>query len=351
MLKILLLALLVSFSSCTTPPYRGKEVLGADEFVMDSYKIREGKFSILQMEGKCFEELSCALLEDYEDVIHEGDVLNIALYHPTRSDLVTSVHDVCEKIGFPVMGGKIFLPDVEPIEVQGATLEEARKRIREMYGLQIRDVDVFLSYKDRLERKVELMGLVQSPSVHVDGKRRLFEILAQAKVPPNANFFKSYVVRENSLIPVDLYKLVKEGDMSQNIVMRGGDKVYIAEPSASTLMVLGEVGRERVIDVPNGFMSLKMAIAEARGIPYTGSKSYIQIIRGNILHPKIYTLNWEHMVRLPTDSLLLIPGDIVYVAATPITEWNRFVNQILPTLIGIDLISKGLKGVGVNVNP
>lgn len=351
MFKILFFVLSLVLSSCTNGPYRGKDVLGADEFVMDSYKIREGKFSILQMEGRCFDELSCALLEDYRDVIYEGDVLNIVLYHPTRTDLCSSIAQVSEKIGFRVMDGKISLLDVEPIEVAGLDLEEARLKVRESYNSQMKDVDVFISYKDRLEKKVELMGLVGAPSIPVDGKSRLFEILSRAKVPPNANLFKSYVIRENCLLPVDIYKLVKDGDMSQNIVMRGGDKVYIAEPSASTLMVLGEVGKERVVDVPNGFMSLRQAIGEANGIPYTGNKSYIQVIRGNVLHPKIYTLNWQHMMRLPSDSLLLIPGDVVYVAATPIAEWNRFVNQILPTLIGVDLVLKGLKGVGVNVTP
>ncbi len=350
MIKLLLLCLSVLLSSCSNPPYCGKDVLGADEFVMDSYKIREGKFSILEMQGKCYDPLSCELLDDYQDLIHEGDVLNIVLYHPTRSDLVTSIDQVNEKIGFTVSDGKISLPDLEPIEVANLDVETARAKIREKYHTQIKDIDIFLSYKDRRERKVELLGLVETSTIPVDGKKRLFEILSLAKVPPGANFFKSYVVRDNCLLPVDLYKLVKEGDMNQNIVMRGGDKVYIAEPSASTLMVLGEVGLERVIDVPNGFMSLRQAIGEAKGIPFTGNKSYIQIIRGNILCPKIYTLNWCHMMRLPSDSLLLIPGDIVYVAATPIAEWNRFVNQVLPTLIGLDLVLKGLKGVGVNVD-
>ena len=43
---------LLGVSSCTNPPYRGSDVLGADEFVMDSYRIREGKLSILSMQGK-----------------------------------------------------------------------------------------------------------------------------------------------------------------------------------------------------------------------------------------------------------------------------------------------------------
>jgi polysaccharide export outer membrane protein len=196
---------------------------------------------------------------------------------------------------------------------------------------------------------VELAGLVQLSTIPVDGRMCLFETLALAKVPSNANFFRSYLIRDQSMLPVDFYKLVKEGDMSQNVVMRGGDKIYIADAADSTIMVLGEVGKECAISVPNGFVTLRKVIAEAGGIPYTGDKSYIQVIRGNVLHPKIYTLHWKHVIHLPNDSMLLMPGDIVYVAAKPLTEWNRFVTQILPTLIGLDLISKGVKSIGVNL--
>ncbi len=346
--KIFLLLLLL-VSSCTNPPYRGGDVLGADEFVMDSYRIREGKFSILSMEGKNFEDLPSDLLEEYEDVINNGDVLQIAIYHPSRTDLTESVQRIGQLIGYRVSEGKIYLPDLEPVEVEGLTLRQAQEKIEALYRQQIRDINVFIAYKDRILRKVELAGLVQVPNIPVDGRLRLFEALSIAKVPSNANLFKSYVVRDNSLIPVDLFKLIKEGDMQQNIVMRGGDKVYIADPAASTLMVLGEVTKERVIDVPDGFMTLRKALAEAGGILTSGDRSYIQVIRGNILHPKIYTLHWNHVIRLPNDSMLLIPGDIVYVAAKPLSEWNRFVNDLLPTFIALDLISKGIKGIGIVV--
>jgi polysaccharide export outer membrane protein len=104
-----------------------------------------------------------------------------------------------------------------------------------------------------------------------------------------------------------------------------------------------------VVDAPDGFMTLRKALAEAGGILPTGDRSYVQVIRGNILHPKIYTLRWEHVVRLPNDSMLLIPGDIVYVAATPLSEWNRFVGQVIPTLIAWDLIARGAKSIGIDV--
>lgn len=346
---LLLIYALSLLASCTNPPYRGADVLGAEEFVMDSYRIREGKFSILQMEGKDPGTLQPELLEPYEDTINSGDVLQIALYHPSRDDLIESVHKIGNTLGFRVNDGMVRLPDLPPVRVEGLTLQQAQDEIQERYRREIKDVDIFISYKDRLQRKVELAGLVHVPTIPVDGRLRLFEVLSVARVPPNANLFKSYVVRENALLPVDLTKLLKEGDMNQNVVMRGGDKVYIAEPSASSLMVLGEVGKVRVVDIPDGYMTLRMAIAEAGGILSSGDKSYIQVIRGNILRPKIYTLNWEHVVRLPNDSMLLIPGDIVYVAARPLSEWNRFVNELLPTFIALDLITKGVKGIGIDI--
>lgn len=333
MLALLLLA------SCNGP-YMGKDLFGADEFVLDSYKIREGKFSILELEGKECVELEEELLEEYQDRIHEDDVLQIALYHPKRVDIVEAVANIGRTIGYRVVDGKISLPDLAPIEVAGLTLAEARQTIQKCYQDQIKDMEVFVAYKDRIVRKVELAGMVSITSVPVDGKIRLFDVLSKAHVPPEANLFKSYMARDGSLVSVDFYKLMKEGDMTQNIVMRGGDKIYIAEPSAASLMVMGEVTRERVVHLPHGFMSLRHALAEAGGIPYTGDKSYIQVIRGNIRNPKIYTLSWEHVIHLPNDSLLLMPGDIVYVASKPITEWNRFISQLLPSFTTIDIVGK-----------
>lgn len=337
-LSILIINLIVG---CSSPPYQGKELVGADEFVFDSYKIKLGKFSILEMEGQQVNQLTEALLQEHPDVIENGDVFNIAIYHPSRQDMMQAVQSIGSQIGFQVIDGKIVLPDLEPICVEGLTIEAARANIQQAYAAQIADVEVFLSYKDRREKRVELIGQVVSSSVVVDGKTRLFDVLAQAKLPPDANLFKSYVVRHSQLLPVDMHKLIKEGDMSQNIVMAGGDKIYIAEPASSTVMMLGEVTQRGLVNLPNGYMSLREAIAKAGGIPFTGDRAYIQVIRGNILKPKIYTLHWKHIIHLPTDSMLLMPGDIVYVAATPITEWNRFISQLFPSFTAIDWFGKG----------
>ena len=337
---------LLFLASCGGP-YMGKDLFGADEFVLDSYKIREGKLSILEMEGEPLEELDEAFLEEYKDTIHEDDILQIAYYNPKRTDITEAVAQIGAMIGYRVTDGKILLPDLAPIEVAGLTLEEARAKIQKEYESQIRDSEVFLTYKDRIARRVSLMGLVATPSVPVNGKVRLYDVLSMARVPPEANLFKSYVERDSRLLPVDMNRLLKEGDMRQNIVMRGDDKIYIASPGAATVMVMGEVGCQRTLPLPSGSIPLREALAEAGGIPYTGDKSYIQVIRGNIAKPKIYTLNWEHVIHLPNNSLLLIPGDIVYVAPKPITEWNRFISQLLPFFAGVEAVGKGCANAGV----
>jgi len=344
MVGVFIIAIL---TGCSNTPYKGGDILGADEFVIDSYKIHEGKFSVLEMEGRPAPFFNSQYLEDYKDTLQDGDALKIALFHPSRKDIVSAVQEVSSTVGYSIRGGRLHIPGLVPVEVVGLTLDEAQDKIQKAYSAEVNDVEVFLDYQKRGGRKVHLAGMVGVPSIPVDGKLRLFEVLSEAMVPSHANFFRSYVLRGGDPVPVDMYKLVKEGDLSQNIVVRGGDKIYIAEPADSTLMVTGEVKEECIVEVPAGFLPLKDALAMAGGVLSTGDRSSIQVIRGNILCPKIYTLNWKHIMRLPANSMLLIPGDVVYVAATPITEWNRIFSKILPTIAGVEILRKGVKGVVV----
>lgn len=303
---------------------------------MDSYRIRQGKFSILELEGIDIEELDCDAMLEYKDVIAEDDILNIVVYHPKRKDLMESINFINKSVGgFRVVNGQVEIPDIPPVFVAGLTLVEARDKLQNTFRDHIQDVEIFVNYEDRLKRKVQLTGMVQTPAVPVDGKMRLYEVIANAHIPPDANLFLSYVIRNGKPLAVDLYKLINEGDMDQNIVMRGGDKIFIANKADSSVMVMGEVGSPRAVHLPYGFMSLREALVNAGGIPYTGDKRHIQVIRGNLQCPKIYVLAWEHIIHLPNDSLLLMPGDTVYVSAKPITEWNRFIDQLVPSASGI----------------
>ncbi len=336
--KLFLLLLITPFLvSCSRPSTYRYCIEGAQEFVLDSYQISQGKFSILGLEGASVAPLDPMLLCEYEDQIDEDDVLKIALFHPSRKDLVEAVYSIGQSIGYRVVCGNIYLPILGAVTVKGLTLNEARNYIQSRYTAEISQVDVFIEYAERLHSKVELTGAVKVPEIPINGRMRLYEVLALAGVPPDSNLFMSYVLREGCLLPVDLFQLMHEGDMCQNIVMRPNDKIFIAEPCAATITVLGEVGLSQVIPVPNGTISLREAIAAAGGIPFTGDKRCILVIRGNIVSPKVYRLAWEHVTYLPNQSLLLMPGDTVYISERPLTRWNRFIEQLLPSSLLIDL--------------
>lgn len=335
-IKILICLSVVALSTSCSSPCHDYSVMGADEFVGDSYMIRQGKLAILELEGKEIGEFPCDAMDEYRDVIAEDDILNIAIYHPSRKDLMDSIQFINNTVGgFRVYEGQVDIPDITPVAVAGLTLDEARLKIQERFREQIRDTEVFVTYRDRLTRKVELTGLVSTPTVPIDGKIRLYEVLAKAHIPPNANLFMSYIVREGKPLPIDLHRLINQGDMSQNIVMKGGDKVFVANPADSTVMLMGELRSPRAVNLPYGYMSLREALVTAGGIPFTGDRRHIQVIRGNLKSPKIYVLSWEHIVHLPNDSLLLMPGDTVYVSEKPITQWNRFIEQLLPSFTGL----------------
>lgn len=318
-------------SCCKPPPYN---LSGPEQFVGQSQAINSGgKFAIVGMEGKCLADLPPDALDNYEDLIAENDVLNIVLFHPSRTDLMEAIQLVNARSGgFPVTDGYVTIPCIPPVPVIGLSLAEAKEVLTRQFREEINDVEVFVTYRGRLSHKVELAGMVEADNIPVDGRVRLYEILALAHLPPEANLYASYVMRDNMPLKVDLHRLLKEGDMSQNIVMKGGDKVYIADPSDSTVLVMGEVLLPRPVPLPAGFISLREALVIAHGIPYTGNKNNIQIIRGGVKCPEIFVISWDFMLHEPNENLLLIPGDIVYVSQKPITQWNQFLAQLQPTI-------------------
>lgn len=320
------------FTSCTSPVYQGT-TYGIEDFVSDSSLINQGKQAVLELDREgmiCFTEKDA----DFEETIIEGDELIIALYYPHRLDRMATLAEINAKIGFRVCNGKICLPYLPPLEIEGLTLREARNIIQSAYCDQLIGAQIFVNFRKQCKRYVQIIGAKRS-MIPVNGRTSLYEVLAKAQIPSSSNLFKSYVMRDNRQLPLDLYKLLHEGDESQNIVMRGGDQIFIAKGSDATVMITGEVPHPMDLSIPYGFISLRDALVSAGGIPFTGDKGCIQVIRGNLSRPKIYSLNWSAITHLPNQSLLLMPGDVVVVSEKPITQWNRFISQAQPSASGM----------------
>src|SRR5207253_3004141 len=108
-------------------------------------------------EGIVLDPLPSDAMQEYIDVIAEDDVLNIVAYHPSRRDLMDSFQFINNAVGgFRVNNGKVDLPDMSPVVVAGLTLDEAKEKLQTRLSREVKDVELFITYKDRLNRKVEI---------------------------------------------------------------------------------------------------------------------------------------------------------------------------------------------------
>ena len=68
----------------------------------------------------------------------------------------------------------------------------------------------------------------------------------------------------------------------------------------------------------------------------------IFVIRSAFSIPKIYQLTLEQVLQLPRKSMLLLPGDIVYVSSSAISDWNRWLLQVMPSITGLETWGKAM---------
>src|SRR5262249_33835271 len=74
----------------------------------------------------------------------------------------------------------------------------------------------------------------------------------------------SFVMRDGKLLPVDFYRLLRRGDLSQNIYLQPDDFIYVRSAPSADVYVLGAVAFPTVVPF-TGQATLATAIASAGG--------------------------------------------------------------------------------------
>lgn len=110
--------------------------------------------------------------------------------------------------------------------------------------------------------------------------------------------------------------------------------VRVAVFRSQEVQLLGEVGMQKTIPLTDRPTSLLDAINFVGGTNViTANTSHIYVIRGNMLHLKVFGLdaNSPQMMML-AQRFMLKNNDIVYVPPLGITNWNRIIGQLAPSL-------------------
>jgi polysaccharide export outer membrane protein len=257
----------------------------------------------------------------------------------------------------PTVGldGKLYFSFLPGIDVWGLTLAQARSRIEGELSKYITQPTVSLTLNTVGSKFVWLLGRVSKPGVYpISGSMSLLEALTLAGgTATSASTFTtqdigdlrhSFVMRQGRVLPVDFVRLIKEGDMSQNIYLKADDFVYIPSSLSQQIYVLGAVAKPQAIAYADQ-MSVVDAIAGAGGPILDAYVSHVAVARGSLAHPELIVVDFKAIVSGKARDVALEAGDIVYVPLTPYHVLSDYATLIVRTFAGAWTANMGSRAV------
>ena len=279
--------------------------------------------------------------------IGSGDVLSIVVWdHPELSGgMVTSATDpvagVAATAGAAPQGyvvdhqGRIQFPLAGLLKVQGLTEEGARTQLTSKLAKYIANPNLTLRVQAYRSKRVYIDGEVKSPGLQAinDIPMTLVEALNRAGgLLPTADQSRIALERGERRYSINLRDLVQR-DISPGLVMLApGDVVRVHSRDESKVFVSGEVVTPKALTMHDGRLTLNEALGESGGInPLSGDARQVYVVRKGGERTRVFRLDARLAGSLAmAESFELRPKDIVYVASTPLANWNRNLSLLFP---------------------
>ena len=149
-----------------------------------------------------------------------------------------------------------------------------------------------------------------------------------AVTPELAALNRALIVREGKSLPVDFHRLIKEGDMTQNIYVESGDYIYLPSSQNQKVYVLGWVNAPRAISFSDPITVLQ-ALTRAEGPRPGGYLSKAIVIRGSTSDPKVAVVNLRGIAKGQATDFALESGDILWVPRNPWEKLGEYAYEAL----------------------
>jgi polysaccharide biosynthesis/export protein len=313
-----------------------------------------------------------------------GDVITVELFgQPEMTKPYRILND-----------GTVGLPMVGNVPVRGLTLKQAAAAISAQYARYYRRPVVTTRLDSNRPISIGVSGQVFRPgtyivggdspgsptggNINVNGITRIpkltFAIQSAGGITPKADIRtiqvrRPQMGRQDMVINVDLWRLLKEGDLSQDVLLRDGDSIVIPEatsvtaaeytalalttisPATINVNVVGEVRRPGLNQmIPNS--PLNNAILMAGGfVPGRANPNKVQLIR---LNPDGTITQKQLKVNIaggidPQSNPTLQNNDVIVVGRSGLASFSDSVGQVLAPFNGITGVVTG--GLGRLILP
>jgi polysaccharide export outer membrane protein len=295
-------------------------------------------------------EQSRASRHAYEYQIGKGDVLSIIVYgYPELTIPAGSQRSAAEAGNSVHSDGSIFYPYIGRVLVAGRTVGEVREIISRRLARYIAEPQVEVRVAAFNSQKVLVTGEVRDPSLLpiTNVPMTLLDALSTTGGPAEtANWHAVQLTRDGEIRKFSLYELLSQGDLSQDVLLRDGDVLYVPDIGDQQVFVMGEVGFPQALPMGRSHMTLVEALSRAGSFKETqADASGIFVFRRNQQRSDklatVYQLDARNAVAMVLGTeFRLEPTDIVYVTTTPLGRWNRLINQLLPSVTAVYQVAR-----------
>jgi polysaccharide export outer membrane protein len=287
---------------------------------------KKAKFVPVEMDNGVIFSARPQTPEEYK--IGIDDVIEVSVYAEPGLSKTQSVRP----------DGKISLPLVGDIVAYGRIPIELRDEITDKLSKYVVKPRVTVLILDYRSRKAMMLGEVGAPGLlRLSANIPLLEAVSLAGgVTRNADLRGAMLIRDGRIVPISFYRLLKQGDMRQNIILQSNDVILIPSNVDNKVYVLGEVQRRGIYRITDQ-LSILEAITAAGGITKAG-KNKVILIRGGVGDPHMLEVDIDKITKKGdlSENIYLARGDIVYVPETLMTRIEivlAHINSFLTTAV------------------
>jgi protein involved in polysaccharide export with SLBB domain len=274
-----------------------------------------------------------------------GDVLELEILGDGTTRTMTTVG----------ADGKIYYQLLSGQKVWGLSLPETKALLEKELATYLKDPKISITLRSVGSKRVWVMGRLNSPGIFpLSAPMTVLEAISRAgglftsrfsgTTEELADLQHSFLVRNGHTLPVDFYKLLRDGDMSQNIYLLPDDFIYLPSALSKEVQVLGAVRTPKSV----GFMdqvTLVSAVTSAGG-PITGAQlSHVAVVRGSLNEPEIAVFDLGAIIAGKLPDIKLEPRDIVYVPSEPATPLFKYADLIVETFVRTVSANEGGRAV------
>jgi len=169
-----------------------------------------------------------------------------------------------------------------------------------------------------LDRRIYLLGKVVKPGVYTlkQDTPLLHALFLAGGLAEGADMASAFVMRGGEKIPVDLWRLIQKGDVTQNLTIKHEDTIVV--PSGGELQnavyVMGEVLKPGVYSQPEALTLLKL-VTLAGGFTKYAAPSRSTLIRREGEKKTLLKIDLKDIMNDPktNEDIALRPGDVLII--------------------------------------